>query len=161
MVAPRVHRLFRGLAVLCATVTTLGLMTAGCATASHATSATPSSRCADLVAQAVTSYYVVEGAGRCVRLRSGAPVADLDLADFTAYPPPVFDLIDRSCGYHTRDHTFTYLVSNAADRAAGRLIILVDGQGRVRNVAKHIDRPPGGSTPVVCPRPEESYVFRS
>ena len=121
----------------------------------------PSSHCADLVAEAVTSYYTVAGAGRCVRLPSGVPVGDMDLADFTAYPPPVFDVIDRPCGYHTRDHTFTYLVSNAADRAAGRLIILVDGAGLVRNVAKHIDRPPGGSTPVACPGPEDSYVFGS
>jgi len=154
-VAPRV------LALLCAIATPVGLLTAGCSTASHSSAAAPSSRCADLVAEAVTSYYVVAGAGKCVRLRSGKAVADLDLADFTAEPPPVFDVIDRPCGYHTRDHTFTYLVSNAADRAAGRLVILVDGEGWVRNVAKRIDRQPGGSTPVACPGPEESYVFRT
>ena len=121
----------------------------------------PTSRCADLVARAVTSYYSVDGAGRCVHLRGGLAVVDADLADFAAEPPPVFDRIDIACGYHPRDHTFTYLVSNADDRAGGRLVILVDSGGWVLNVAKRLDRQPKQSTPVTCPAPTDSYVFHS
>jgi hypothetical protein len=134
-------------------------MPAGCSPASKASAGDPTSRCADLVARAVTSYYNVDGAGRCVRLRDGLTVADADLADFTAEPPPVFDRIDSACGYHPRDHTFTYLVSNADDQAGGRLVILVDSGGWVLNVAKRLYRRPNESTHVSCPAPTDSYVF--
>jgi hypothetical protein len=139
----------------------LGLVATACSPVSHPRAATPGSHCADLVARAVTSYFNVQGAGSCVRLPGGRKVRDADLADFTAEPAPVFDRIDASCGYHPRDHTFTYLVSNATDRAGGRLVILVDPGGWVLNVAKRLDRRPNESTPVSCPAPADHYVFHS
>jgi len=71
----------------------------------------------------------------------------------------VFDRIDRSCGYHQSDHTFTYLVSNSSDRAAGRIIVLVDDDGWVHDVAKHLDRAPGMATKVACPAGNDRYSF--
>jgi hypothetical protein len=136
-----------------------GLLLTGCSQGSRVTASAPTSRCADLVARAVTSYYNVAGAGRCVHLRGGLTVGDSDLADFTAEPPPVFDRIDSACGYHPRDHTFTYLVSNADDRAGGRLVVLVDAGGWVLNVAKRLDRRPNESTSVTCPAPADRYAF--
>ena len=121
--------------------------------------ASPGSRCADLVAKAVTSYASVKGSGQCVVLQDGTSMADWQLADFTVEPAPVFDEIDRQCGYHSNDHTFTYVVSNVTDRAAGRIIELVDDSGRVRNVAKHLDHSPGDPSAVPCPGQSDSYTF--
>ena len=119
----------------------------------------PNSHCADLVALAVTSYFKVIGSGHCVIYDDGSSPADADLADFTAEPPPVFDHIDHSCGYHASDHTFNYLVSNANDGAGGRIIVLVDQSGWVLGVAKHLDREARSSAPLACPGPAYAYSF--
>ena len=125
-----------------------------------AKAAEPTSRCADLVAHAVTTYGNVKGSGHCVIWDDGSSPADSRLADFTLEPAPVFNHIDRSCGYHSGDHTFNYLVSNTTDRAGGRVIVLVDAVGWVLDIAKHLDRSPGGSAPLACPSASARYQFK-
>ena len=126
---------------------------------SSAKAAGPNPHCADLVAKAVTSYFNVKGSGHCVIRTDGSSPGDYKLAGFTVDPAPVFNRIDRSCGYHEVDHTFNYLVSNTSDRAAGRIIVLVDDDGWVLDVAKHLDRSPGTATKVACPAAGDRYSF--
>jgi hypothetical protein len=148
----------RGATLLAIVAVAIPLTLVSC-TPSVARPSAPSSHCADLVAEAVTSYFIVKGSGKCIYSSGQASLSDYVLAGFTADPPPVFDRIDHQCGYHAIDRTFTYLVSNVSDGAAGRVIILVDGAGEVHDVAKHLDRQPGGATPVACPAPTRTYSF--
>ncbi|HSS92364.1 MAG TPA: hypothetical protein VLR46_00080 [Candidatus Dormibacteraeota bacterium] len=106
----------------------------------------------------MTSYANIKGSGHCL-VGTTAARADSKLAAFTADPAPVFDHIIRSCGYHPSDHTFTYLASNVTDRAAGRIIVLVDNSGWVLDIAKHLDREPGVSIPLGCPASSDTYSF--
>jgi len=148
----------RGAALFAIVAVAIPLAVASCSMPGNRSSA-PNSHCADLVAQAVTSYFIVKGSGKCIYSSGRTSLADYVLAGFTADPPPVFDRINHACGYHPVDQTFTYLASNVSDGAAGRIIVLVDGAGVVHDVAKHLDRRPGSSTPIACPSATRSYSF--
>ena len=142
----------------CALSAVAVLASSGCFPSS-AKAAGPNPHCADLVAKAVTSYFNVKGSGHCVIRTDGSSPGDYKLAGFTVDPAPVFDRIDRPCGYHPVDHTFTYLVSNNGDGAGGRIIVLVDDEGWVHDVAKHLDRAPGAVTDLACPASIDRYSF--
>jgi hypothetical protein len=153
-----IRSVVRGVALSAIVALAIPLTLASC-TLPGAKATGPSSHCADLVAQAVTSYFIVKGSGKCIYSSGRTSLSDYVLAGYTADPPPVFDHIDRPCGYHSIDHTFTYLASNVSDGAAGRVIVLVDGSGLVHDVAKHLDRAPADSASVACPSANSRYTF--
>ena len=119
---------------------------------SGAKPAGPPSRCANLMAHAFTQPYAeVTGSGACTKI-PGYTVTFPDwLAQRFALYPPIYDRLDKSCGYYPSAHAFAYLAHNAQDNAAGGLIIVVDSKGYVQDGYKFAIRKAGEKKALKCP----------